>query len=170
VEALRAAQKDLETQTTRISDLELRLNSERNSRETTEASFRSTRATLEQQLSDADGRNADLSKQNTLLHLQLERLGNEVKKLQTDAAAAATSTPSVAGVAAAAGSGAPSQEAKMNEELREVIKFLRREKEILEAKADASKQECVRLKQQTDHLSRVVDELRVSLRQVLVES
>lgn len=51
-------------------------------------------------------------------------------------------------------------------ELRSVVGWLRKEKEIVELQLELSKQETVRLKTQVDHLSQSLDQARTSLSEV----
>lgn len=51
-------------------------------------------------------------------------------------------------------------------ELRSVVSYLRREKEIVDLQLELSKQENVRLKSQIEHLSQSLEETRTSLSEV----
>ena len=53
-------------------------------------------------------------------------------------------------------------------ELRSVVAYLRKEKEIVDLQLELSKQENVRLKSQIDHLSQTLDETRKVLSEVFV--
>jgi len=56
------------------------------------------------------------------------------------------------------------------EQLREVIRYLRREKDIIDLQLEFSKQEATRLKQQLDFTSRSLEEARQALQEVRTES
>ena len=51
-------------------------------------------------------------------------------------------------------------------ELRSVVAYLRREKEIVDLQLELNKQENMRLKTQVDHLSRNLEESRTALSEV----
>jgi nucleoprotein TPR len=51
-------------------------------------------------------------------------------------------------------------------ELRSVVAYLRKEKEIVDLQLELSKQENVRLKSQIDHLSQSLEETRATLSEV----
>lgn len=51
-------------------------------------------------------------------------------------------------------------------ELRSVVAYLRKEKEIVDLQLELSKQENVRLKSQIEHLSQSLEETRASLSEV----
>lgn len=53
-------------------------------------------------------------------------------------------------------------------ELRSVVAYLRKEKEIVDLQLELSKQENVRLKSQIDHLSQSLEETRTTLSEVNV--
>ncbi|SPO39742.1 uncharacterized protein PSFLO_05223 [Pseudozyma flocculosa] len=85
-----------------------------------------------------------------------------------DEAAAATSEPDAAQSAAepAAQQATPSAPVLTKsriDELHEVIKYLRREKEIVDLQMELNKQETARLKQSLDHANKTLDETRSQL-------
>lgn len=92
--------------------------------------------------------------QNTLLHNHLESVSTQAARIR-DAAASSSTTP---------GEG-DSSDGKLAE-LRSVVGWLRKEKEIVELQLELSKQETVRLKTQVDHLSQSLDQARASLSEV----
>lgn len=96
----------------------------------------------------------DLVSQNTLLHNHLESVSTQAAKIR-DAANSSSTTP---------GEGDPS-DSKLAE-LRSVVGWLRKEKEIVELQLELSKQETARLKTQVDHLSQNLNQARASLSEV----
>jgi nucleoprotein TPR len=52
-------------------------------------------------------------------------------------------------------------------ELRSVVAYLRKEKEIVDLQLELSKQENARLKAQIDHLSQSLDDTRATLSEVM---
>lgn len=73
---------------------------------------------------------------------------------------AATST-----AAEGEGDSSGDEEAKLSE-LRAVVTYLRKEKEIVDLQLELSKQETARLKAQIDHLTQSLDETRTTLSEV----
>ena len=55
---------------------------------------------------------------------------------------------------------------KLVKDLRQVITYLRREKDILETRLGLSVQENERIKLQNEHLQRSLDEIRLTLEEV----
>ena len=96
----------------------------------------------------------DLVAQNTLLHNNLESVSSQAAKIR-DAANSSSMTPGEGG----------SSDDKLAE-LRSVVGWLRKEKEIVELQLELSKQETTRLKTQVDHLSQSLDQAHASLSEV----
>ncbi len=128
VEALNTSSRELEDLRASLADARQRLASEAAARESVESSAREVRANLERQVQEAERRVADLNKQNGLLHGQIERVNTELKRAQSAAVGLGS------GLAAATEADASGLQRQLDD-LREVVLFLRREKEIAEAKA-----------------------------------
>ena len=99
----------------------------------------------------------DLSDQNNLLHQHLESVSNHAARIKQ----AATSSAAESGDAEAS----DDTDTKLTE-LRSLVTYLRKEKEIIELQLELSKQENTRLKTQIDHLSQNLDETRKALSEV----
>ncbi len=108
---------------------------------------------FERELADMRTRREEVNAQNKLLHQQLESVSGQISALQQkrtqhldddDSAATPTSTL---------------------ENLQEVIKYLRREKEIVDVQYELSLQEAKRYKQQLDYAQSQLDETRLKLDQ-----
>lgn len=106
---------------------------------------------LESQQENLKKRVEDLSSQNNLLYSQIDQLNEELNKLKR---------PTI-DVDAVTSENAEDQ--KIVEDLREVIKFLRREKQVVEYEMDASQQEARRLQQQLEHVQRNLQETQTQL-------
>lgn len=118
-----------------------------------EESWISTREQYERELLDLKQRKADVETQNTLLHKQLESVSLQITSLQQKQAS---------------GSNAAETESSTDtslQNLQEVIKYLRREKEIVDVQYELSVQESRRLKQQLDYSQSQMDEARLKLDQ-----
>ena len=100
----------------------------------------------------------DLSSQNLILHQHLESVSSQAARIQQAADSSATIT---------IGEGETSDDVETKlSELRAVVAYLRKEKEIVDLQLELSKQENVRLKSQIDHLSQSLDETRATLSEV----
>ncbi|KAI9858209.1 MAG: hypothetical protein M1813_007858 [Trichoglossum hirsutum] len=113
----------------------------------------------EKELSEMKARRDDLISQNKLLHQQLEAFGSQVAALQQSRAThvdmEGEETPS----------GTPSGKDNSVDDFREIIRYLRREKEIVDVQYELSIQESKRLKKQLDHTQSQLDEARLKLEQ-----
>jgi nucleoprotein TPR len=130
------------------------------------AQVRQTRAVMEEkervfqeEKSQLQTRLDDLQKQNEIVHEQAERLSRQL----------VTAQPSLAGVLSGFLSGdSPSQEvtessSKTPAQLWDIIRFLRREKQISETKCEVSEAESVRYRQRYEHLEKQLEETRQAL-------
>ncbi|KAI0667763.1 hypothetical protein C8Q78DRAFT_1052496 [Trametes maxima] len=119
-----------------------------------ETSWQQQRDALDKEIADLKARCKDLGDQNNLLHQHLESVSTHAARIKQ----AATSAPSESGDAEAS----DDADAKLTE-LRSLVTYLRKEKEITELQLELSKQENSRLKTQIDHLSQSLDETRRAL-------
>lgn len=110
-------------------------------------------------------RSEELKEQNSTLAQHLETASAQAIQLQARSSSAQ-------GAAEGDGADAESVEAvaashsSSVEQLREVIRYLRREKDIIDLQLDFSKQETTRLRQQLDFTSRSLEEARQTLQEV----
>lgn len=118
-----------------------------------EESWVELKARYEGELSELQKRREEVLHQNSLLHNQLENITNQISALQRDRAhvpeteeEGETTTSNLEG-------------------LQEVIKYLRREKEIVDVQYHLSTQESKRLRQQLDYTQLQLDETRLKLEQ-----
>lgn len=119
-----------------------------------EESWAEQRARYETELTDLHKRREEIQHQNTLLHSQLENISTQISALQRDRANVSENDEQEG-----------EQSASNLEGLQEVIKYLRREKEIVEVQYHLSTQEGKRLRQQLDHTQSQLDETRLKLEQ-----
>lgn len=96
--------------------------------------------------------------QNSLLHAQLEKIGDQIEKIQGGKGSEATEV-----------SGDPSAIHKTEIELREVIKFVRSEKEMVQTQLDSARRAAERERAAAAIAKRSLDEARAELK-VLQES
>ncbi|KIY46697.1 hypothetical protein FISHEDRAFT_46885 [Fistulina hepatica ATCC 64428] len=118
-----------------------------------ENSWKQQKEALEKQAADLEDRCKGLSEQNNLLHQHLESVTAQAAKIR-QAADADSSLPPAAGE-----EGAATQLAEM----RSIVSYLRKEKEIVDLQLELSKQENTRLKAQLEQMSQSLEESRAAL-------
>ena len=118
-----------------------------------EESWTETRERFERELADMRTRREDVNAQNKLLHQQLESVSGQITALQQKRAQQFEDNDT---------SMSPTSSL---ENLQEVIKYLRREKEIVDVQYELSVQEAKRIKQQLDYAQSQLDETRLKLDQ-----
>ncbi|KAG9227404.1 Protein mlp1 [Pleurotus ostreatus] len=118
-----------------------------------EESWKHQKGALDKEVAGLKARCEDLSSQNAILHQHLESVSSQAARIRQTADAAPSSNEGEAGDDA---------DAKLSE-LRSVVAYLRKEKEIVDLQLELSKQENARLKTQIDHLSQNLGETRKTL-------
>ncbi|KAL7276007.1 Protein mlp1 [Rhizina undulata] len=121
-----------------------------------ENSWETQKENYEKELGEVKGRCEDLVRQNKILLGQLDSVSEQVSSLQKS-----RNLADEANEDAAIGQ----TQDKSMEDLREVIKYLRREKEIVDVQYELSLQEGKRVKQQLDYAKSALDETRALLAQ-----
>ncbi|KAJ5156270.1 hypothetical protein N7492_009073 [Penicillium capsulatum] len=119
-----------------------------------EESWAEQKARYETELTDMHKRREEIQRQNSLLHSQLENISTQISSLQRDRVHVSDNEEQEG-----------EQSASNLEGLQEVIKYLRREKEIVEVQYHLSTQEGKRLRQQLDHTQLQLDDTRLKLEQ-----
>ncbi|XP_076826179.1 nucleoprotein TPR-like isoform X2 [Clavelina lepadiformis] len=111
----------------------------------------------------------DIEEQNKLLHENIEKLSNQLLDVQSKQAAISTQSPMKLfhsrDPVAAATSAAEGSEDKSTQQLLDVIKFLRREKEISDTKCELVQSEATRLRQQIQQLEKQMTDTQENLKQ-----
>ena len=97
---------------------------------------------MEEEGQELRDRCTNLTKQNDLLHSEAEKFSAQIVTLTQP-----QDFPSLR-------SSQEEEEGRGSEQLWELIRFVRREKEIAETKREMSESECIRLRQRADHLQR----------------
>ncbi|KAG2344469.1 hypothetical protein BDR05DRAFT_975520 [Suillus weaverae] len=121
-----------------------------------EGSWKQQKEALDKEISDLNARSKDLSAQNALLHQHLETVSTQATRIRQ--AADSSTTEGTSGDADVGGD----VDTKVSE-LRSVVAYLRKEKEIVDLQLELSKQENVRLKAQIEHLTQSLQETRATL-------
>ena len=99
----------------------------------------------------------DLTAHNDLLHQHLEDVSSQATRIRQAAGPSTSSLP---------GEDAEDTSSSKLSELRSVVAYLRKEKEIVDLQLELSKQENTRLKVQIEHLSQNLQEVRATLAEV----
>ncbi|KAF8443123.1 hypothetical protein L210DRAFT_3620711 [Boletus edulis BED1] len=123
--------------------------------EASEGSWRQQKEALDKEVADLTARCKDLAAQNTLLYQHLDSVSSQATRIRQVADSTAESTNGDADVGDEA-------DTKLSE-LRSVVAYLRKEKEIVDLQLELGKQENVRLKAQLDYLSQSLQEVRKTL-------
>ncbi|KAI9829462.1 MAG: hypothetical protein M1826_005644 [Phylliscum demangeonii] len=122
-----------------------------------ETSWEETRQRYDGELLEMRRRRDDVNKQNDLLHKQLEAVSSEIAALRQQRSSFFEREDAMTGVEG------PSD--RTMEELREIVSFLRRDKEIVDVQYELSIQESKRFKQQLDYVQSQLDDCRLKLDQ-----
>lgn len=123
--------------------------------EASEGSWKQQKEALEKEIADLNARYDDLSAQKALLYQHLDTISSQAARIRQVADSSTENAPDAA-------DGDSDSDAKLAE-LRAVIGYLRKEKEIVDLQLELCKQENVRLKGQIDHLNRSLQETRNTL-------
>ncbi|KAM6948188.1 nucleoprotein TPR [Aplochiton taeniatus] len=94
---------------------------------------------------------AELGKQNSLLHQQMEELGRNKVPAQQQRGSGATASSS------------NSDEGKSSQQILEILRFVRREKEIAETRCEVSERQMLTYKQKLEHQNKDLGELQETL-------
>lgn len=100
--------------------------------------------------------------QNNLLHKHLESVSSQATRIRQ-------ATESTASTGVAESDANDNADTKLSE-LRSVVGYLRKEKEIVDLQLELSKQEATRMKSQIDHLQVTLNETRRTLTEVCISS
>ncbi|KAL1956278.1 hypothetical protein VTO42DRAFT_7451 [Malbranchea cinnamomea] len=135
-----------------VVDLRSQAEAAKNSLAQHEEIWNEIKGRYEGEIEELNRRREEVLKQNSLLHDQLENITRQISALQRDR------------------TGIPEHEEETAtgsdlEGLQEVIKFLRREKEIVDVQYHLSTQESKRLRQQLDYTQTQLEETRLKLEQ-----
>ena len=120
-----------------------------------EASWNSQKYSYEHEIESLKSRVEDLGGQNKVLLDQLESVSSRVNKFSQNVSNMPTSTTTPSSLEVSNQSS--------EEQLREIIGYLKREKEIVDCNYELALQETKRLKQQLDHTMSDLDQVRVDL-------
>uniref|UniRef100_A0AAQ6AH46 Nucleoprotein TPR n=1 Tax=Amphiprion ocellaris TaxID=80972 RepID=A0AAQ6AH46_AMPOC len=148
VEALQELKKRSQQEATRKRELEEELKKTSSLMQDKTAALNTVEKQLKEDLSNQSRRCEELGKQNALLHQQMDDMATKSRQLQQQPQQLDLSF---------------SEEGKTTEQILEILRFVRREKEIAVARCDASDGETLRYKQRVEHQDRELKELQEAL-------
>lgn len=150
---LQEVRNEYSTLKTRVHQIQVDAESANARLASSESSWAAQRDNYEKELGEVRSRCDDLIRQNKILLGQFESVSKQVTTLQKSRALA---------------DDVPEDDASIDkgmEDLREVVRYLRREKEIVDVQYELQIQEGRRLKQQLDYARNTLEETRLLLQQ-----
>ncbi|MCJ1472192.1 hypothetical protein MMC13_000839 [Lambiella insularis] len=138
----------------RLEVLELKTESESAKRTLSqnEESWAESKDRYEREVSEIKARRDDISAQNRILHQQLETVSSQIASLQQKRAFDTE--------------GDVDDSVPATDNMQELVRYLRREKEIVDVQWELSTQETKRLRQQLEHTQSQLDDARLKLNQL----
>ena len=134
-------------------------------------SWEEQKSSLQRSLEEVELRSKELEHQNSILHSHFELLSSQAAKLQrVDASSLSPLRRKVDYEISSVESEGQHASPADSDDLRQVIRFLRREKDILECQHELLQQENRRYKQQAEMAQKALDETRALLSEVCLRS
>lgn len=150
--SLQSVRKEYNELRTEVAGVKAEAEASKASLEQGEDSWTEQKERFERELEEAKRRRADVDEQNRLLHQQMETFSTELAALKAGRAVSGSKND---GERASTPSG--------DGNLQDVIKYLRREKEIVDVQYELSMQEAKRLQQQLDYANGQLEDSRQKL-------
>ncbi|XP_077013360.1 nucleoprotein TPR isoform X2 [Tamandua tetradactyla] len=150
VEALQAAKEQVSKMTSVRQHLEETTQKAESELLECKASWEERERMLKDEVSKCVSRCEDLEKQNRLLHDQIEKLSDKVVASMKEGVQGPLNV-------------SLSEEGKSQEQILEILRFIRREKEIAETRFEVAQVESLRYRQRVELLERELQELQDSL-------
>ncbi|VTJ78923.1 Hypothetical predicted protein [Marmota monax] len=150
VEALQAAKEQVSKMTSIRQHLEETTQKAESQLVECKASWEEIERMLKDEVSKSVSRCEDLEKQNRLLHDQIEKLSDKVVASVKEGVQGPLNV-------------SLSEEGKSQEQILEILRFIRREKEIAETRFEVAQVESLRYRQRVELLERELQELQDSL-------
>ncbi|KAM3865905.1 nucleoprotein TPR-like [Diretmus argenteus] len=144
VEALQELKKQGQQGAAQRRELEEQLNKTSSLLQERTAAWLTLERQLKEDLSNQSRHSEELGKQNALLHQQMDEMGTRSQQQQQQQQLNVSF----------------SEEGKTTEQILEILRFVRREKEIALARCDASEGEALRYRQRVEHQDRELKELQ----------
>ena len=150
--SLQSVRKEYNELRTEVAGVRAEAEAAKASLERGKESWTEQKERFESELEEVKRRKTDMDEQNRLLHQQMESFSSELVALRSGRAVAGSGEGDER-------AGTPSGDANM----QEVIKYLRREKEIVDVQYELSMQESKRLQQQLEYANAQLEETRQKL-------
>ncbi|KAL3987968.1 KAT8 regulatory NSL complex subunit 1 [Sarotherodon galilaeus] len=150
VEALQELKKKFQQGTAQKMELEEELKKTTSLLQEKTAAWSTAEKKLKEDLSNQSRRCEELGKQNSLLHEQMDEIAAKSRQVQQQ------QQPQQLDLSF-------SEEGKTTEQILEILRFVRREKDIAIAQCEASDREALRYKQRVEHQERELTELQETL-------
>ncbi|CAI5642275.1 unnamed protein product [Oreochromis niloticus] len=150
VEALQELKKKFQQGTAQKMELEEELKKTTSLLQEKTAAWSTAEKKLKEDLSNQSRRCEELGKQNSLLHEQMDEMAAKSRQVQQQ------QQPQQLDLSF-------SEEGKTTEQILEILRFVRREKDIAIAQCEASDREALRYKQRVEHQERELTELQETL-------
>ncbi|XP_074544263.1 nucleoprotein TPR-like isoform X2 [Halichoeres trimaculatus] len=147
VEALQSLKKSFQQETAKKREFEDQLNKTSRLLQEKSAAWNLTEKQLKEDLLNKSRRCEELGQQNTLLHKQMDELSSRSRQMQQQQQLDLSF----------------SEEGKTAEQILEILRFVRREKEIAVARSEAIEGEALRHKERVKHQDRELKELQEAL-------
>uniref|UniRef100_A0A8C2D310 Nucleoprotein TPR n=1 Tax=Cyprinus carpio TaxID=7962 RepID=A0A8C2D310_CYPCA len=152
VEALQAAKKQGQQSVQSMKQLEEKAQKAASELRQGRVDWQQQEKRLQEELSKEQKRAEDLQKQNTMLHEQMENLSSKI----TASTQQQTTRESSLNISL-------NEEGKSHEQILDILRFVRREKEIVETRLEVAEVETLRYKQRMEYLEGELKELQDSL-------
>uniref|UniRef100_A0A8D0GEX5 Nucleoprotein TPR n=1 Tax=Sphenodon punctatus TaxID=8508 RepID=A0A8D0GEX5_SPHPU len=147
VEALQAAKDQVAKNSAIRQQLEVAAQKAESALLENKASWEERERMLKDETSKLGSRCEDLEKQNRLLHEQMENLSGKMMSSVKEGMSGALNV-------------SLNEEGKSQEQILEILRFIRREKEIAETRFEVAQVESLRYRQRVEHLERELQELQ----------
>lgn len=164
MEALTKLKEKHTKQSTELERFRFQAENAASNLQSAEIAWEGQKSILQKNLSEVEKRCTELKDQNEKLHRHLEDVSAQALSIQQRANAQISSAETGEEASSTEGEGAVKDTPERQlAELRDVIRYVRREKEILECQHELNLQESRRLKQQLDQTNKSLEETRALL-------
>jgi nucleoprotein TPR len=156
IQALSSLKEKLTALNSEVSDLRLSKEQAENAVNELRSGLEVREERLKKELNDTREQMKDMDSQNALLHEQIQALSSQLAVLQAGSSVGNVSSGSL-------NTSLSEEEMKSSEQLLQIVKYLRREKDIALSKYEVVRTENLRLKSQQDYLEKQLEEAKESL-------
>lgn len=161
IQALSSMKEKLTALNSEVSELRLSKEQAENAVNELRSGWEEREEHLKKELSDTSQQINDMDSQNSLLHDQIQVLSSQLAILQASGNQLESSVGNVS--SGSLNTSISEEEIKSSEQLLQIIKYLRREKDIALSKYEVLRTENLRLKSQQEYLDKQLKEAKESL-------